>query len=73
MVEVYLTMVPISSALYWPHLCVVICAQLVHIDRLSQKLRAMSYIANFSDAFQTIHPVSVSCYHSIPSSSSFIP
>jgi len=48
-----------------PHLCVVICVQLVHIDRLSQKLRAMSYIANFSDAFQTNHPVSVSCYHSL--------
>ena len=34
-----------------------VCVQLVNVDRLSQKLRAMSYIANFSDAFKTIHPV----------------
>jgi len=33
--------------------------QLVAVDRLSQKLRAMSYIANFNDAFHTIHPVTV--------------
>jgi len=38
---------------------VCVCLQLSNVDRLSQKLRAMSYIANFSDAFHNIHPVTL--------------
>jgi len=40
-------------------LCVCVCLQLSNVDRLSQKLRAMSYIANFNDAFHNIHPVTL--------------
>ena len=43
----------------------IVCRQIMKVERLSQKLRVMSYIGNFFDQYHHLQPVSLALLSSL--------